>query len=105
MRFASRASRYFDPSQSLISQANVVLRPVVSKRVIGPAPLLPANIDDQVSSAVLPIGVTKPTPVITTRRRMDLLSVRLHVVECVFDRLDLLGIFVWNFNIEFLFES
>ena len=48
------------------SQANLLLKLVVSKCVMGAAPLLPANRLAHVSSGVLPTGVTAPRPVTTT---------------------------------------
>ena len=46
---------------------NFVLNLLVSKCVIGPAPLTPLTKPLQVSGAVLPNGVSAPRPVTTTR--------------------------------------
>ena len=54
-------------SRSFTSQAKSAGKSVVSNCVIGPAPDSPATSDDQVSSTVLPSGLTIPSPVTTTR--------------------------------------
>src|SRR5260370_28733591 len=51
-----------------------------SNVVIGPTPLRPAMNDDQVVEASLPIGVTAPIPVITTRRWAGVLDAVLAIV-------------------------
>ena len=53
-------------SRFLTSQANLVLNSVVSKSVIGAAPLTPSNRFFHISSGLLPTGVTAPRPVTTT---------------------------------------
>ena len=55
-------------SQLLISPANLVAKFEASKWVIGPMPERPSMRPFQVSSVPMPTGVTRPTPVITTRR-------------------------------------
>src|SRR5579872_7051073 len=58
-------------SKSLTSAAIFDLKSVASKRVIGPAPDLPAMSADQNSSTPVPIGVTGPMPVTAMRRLPD----------------------------------
>ena len=68
MRRASLAGMYFVTSKSRMLPAIVLGNPVVSNRVIGPMPLLPASAADQLSATVLPSGESMPRPVTTTRR-------------------------------------
>src|SRR6187401_1647260 len=68
MCLSSRLSIHFDGSQPFTSHANFVAKLEASNRVIGPAPFLPASRADHVDSRSLPIGVTRPMPVMTTRR-------------------------------------
>src|SRR6185312_7363904 len=99
-------------SQPLTSHENLVAKSVVSNSVVGPAPFLPASSAAHVVSRSLPIGVTSPMPVMTTRRmvlarflaRSRLLGVRLDVVRRVLHRLDLLGIFLGDRDLELLLE-
>ncbi len=60
-------------SKSRTSPAMVVLKSVVSKRVMGPMPDSPARSLLHVSSVPTPSGVTNPMPVIATLRRDTLL--------------------------------
>ena len=55
-------------SKSFTSAAIRVFRLPVSKRVIGPTPLLPASSAVHVPSTPVASGVTRPRPVTTTRR-------------------------------------
>src|SRR6266571_4455467 len=55
-------------SKPFTSHANRTGDCAGSKRVIGPAPERPATSASQVARAVLPTGVTRPRPVMTTRR-------------------------------------
>ena len=71
MCLSSRLSKNWEASQPFTSQANLVANLAVSNRVIGAAPFLPARRDDHVDSRSLPIGVMRPMPVMTTRRRME----------------------------------
>src|SRR5688572_3802078 len=64
---ASLRSIKLPMSKFLISQANFVLKSLASKRVIGAAPDLPFFSPSQYSVRVLPIGVSAPSPVTTTR--------------------------------------
>ena len=59
------ASKFFN------SAANLTSWPEASNRVMRSMPLLPANAFVQNSDAELPIGVTAPRPVTTTRRRFE----------------------------------
>ena len=65
---ASREVIHCVGSQPLTSPANFVAKFETSKRVIGPMPERPSRSPFQVSSVPMPTGVTRPTPVITTRR-------------------------------------
>src|SRR5262245_59757630 len=71
---SSRLSIHFVGSQFLTSHANFVAKFEQSNWVIGAAPLLPASRADHVDSRSLPIGVTRPIPVMTTRLDMLLLT-------------------------------
>src|SRR5579871_1521241 len=64
---ASFRSTYFSGSKPFTSQANFVLNLVVSNFVIGAAPLFPFFNPSQYSESVLPMAVSAPAPVITTR--------------------------------------
>src|SRR5436309_6237371 len=67
MRFASLRSSTPSVVKSLTSQAKRVPYPVVSNRVIGPAPEQPATSRRQNCSPSLPSGETIPRPVTSTR--------------------------------------
>src|SRR5262245_14742649 len=71
-------------------------------------PDTPWSRDVQNSSALLPMGVTAPNPVTTTRRLSTLcassLLVFLDVVDGVSDGRDLLGVLVGDLEIELLLE-
>src|SRR5687767_8636383 len=75
---------------------------------MGPMPDTPSSSDVHSSSAVLPMGVTAPSPVTTTRRLSTLcaspLLVLFDVGDGVADRGDLLRILVGNLEVEFLLE-
>ena len=64
--FASFLSKYCKGSKFFTSQANLVLKFVASKRVIGAAPLSPFTRLSQKSLALFPTGVIAPKPVTTT---------------------------------------
>src|ERR1700678_1952790 len=55
-------------TKSLTSPAMRQLKPLASKSVIGPMPDCPCSRAFQVMSVPTPTGLTKPTPVTTTRR-------------------------------------
>src|SRR6185503_18843787 len=119
---SSRLSKNRDASQFLTSHANLVANWEASNSVIGPAPLRPASSADQVVSRSLPTGVTRPIPVMTTRRMAMLYRTRpglacpwratarrlfrmgLDVVRRVLDRLDLLGVLLGDRDLELLLE-
>src|SRR5215212_3229823 len=74
---------------------------------MGPMPDRPSIRPVHSASAVLPIGVTAPTPVRTTRRDSTTtwpLGVVLDVLDRVADRDDLLGVFVGDLDVEVLLE-
>ena len=56
--------------KSLTSPPNLTLKSVVSKRVMGAMPLCPASSPRQYSGTDRPSGLTVPSPVMTTRRRV-----------------------------------
>src|SRR5262249_14241825 len=62
-------------SKSRTWEANFVGKRLASKCWIGPTPLLPSSCPSMVALTLWPSGVTAPIPVITTRRRMAVLSV------------------------------
>src|SRR3972149_7953370 len=78
---------------------------------MGPMPDLPASRADQNSSAVLPTGVTAPTPVMTTRRLSTACSgpvpllVLFDVIDGVPDGHDLLRVLVGDLEVELLLEG
>src|SRR5262245_169993 len=104
---SSFLSMYLSGSKPLSSPAMRVAKPLASNRVIGPMPETPLTSAAQNSSAVLPIGVRAPRPVMTTRRLFTR-SAPLLVFLDVGDRIphggDLLGILVGNLEVEFLLE-
>src|ERR1041385_3241982 len=110
---SSRLSNHLLASKPFTSQPNLVAKSVTSNCVIGAAPLLPASKDAHVVSRSLPIGVTRPMPVTTTRRMgisyrgLSRVSLRVgfDVVRRVLDGLDLLGIFLRNRDLELLLEG
>src|SRR5262249_23117216 len=73
---------------------------------MGPTPETPRSRAPQNSSVVLPIGVTAPSPVTTTRRLSTLrpLLVLFDVGDGVSHRGDLLGVLVGDLEVEFLLE-
>src|SRR5215467_11419893 len=99
---SSFLSMYLRGSKPLSSPAMRVSNPVASNRVMGPMPERPSRRACQNSSAVLPTGVTAPTPVITTRRwsmaceDRPRLLVLLDVADGVPHGGDLLGVLVGN---------
>src|SRR5882672_2801863 len=129
---SSRLSKNDAGFQPLTSQENFVAKFVVSNSVVGAAPLLPAIRPDHVASRSLPIGVIRPMPVMTTRRResmtvlyrtlarrtateqrarlfrvtvaVTVARVALDVVDRVLDGLDLLGVFLGDRDLELLLE-
>src|SRR6185503_13638413 len=102
-------SRNRSGSKSFTSPAMRVANCVASNLVIVPTPLWPARIASQFTSVPMPSDDTRPMPVTTTRRLlvMSLLfvfSVRLDVLDRLFDARDLLGILVGNFDPELFLE-
>src|SRR3989442_15956325 len=79
---------------------------------MGPIPDTPARRARQNSSAVFPIGVTAPAPVMTTRGALSTRSapaprllVLFDVVDGVPDGDDLLGVLVGNLEVELFLEG
>src|SRR5512135_671015 len=103
---ASLAPNRATGSQSRTWPPNWTLKSVVSKRVNGPTPLWPAQSADQNWSSVSPRAVTTPMPVMTTRRGVPLMLLRvfLDILDRLAHRLDLLGLFVGDSDVELLFE-
>src|ERR1700722_20372690 len=100
-----RASFFSTKSSGLkffTSAANVTGKPVASKLVMGAIPLLPSSRLSQTSGAVFPIPHSNPIPVTTTLRANSLTAFRvlLDVFGSVFYCLDLLRIFVRDFQVE-----
>src|SRR6185312_10721360 len=105
---ASFLSIKLSGSKFLTSAAMVQAKPVVSKPVICATPLLPASRFVQTSGLVLPTPQIRPIPVTTTLRLKLLLAafrVCVDVVDGILDRLDLLGFFVGDLDIEGLLEG
>src|SRR6185436_2919941 len=102
-------STNFRGSKPLTSPAMRADHCAASKRVIGPMPLVPAQSASQVCCVPMPTDETRPTPVTTTRLlkspRLLLLGVALDVLDGFLHAGDLLGVLVWNFDAEFLFEG
>src|SRR5262249_13052539 len=107
---SSFLSMYLSDSKPLTSPAIRVANPVGSKRVLGRMPDVPGSKAAQNSSAVFPMGVTAPTPVMTTRRGLSTrtplprLLAFLDVGDGVADRHDLLGVLVGDLEVELLLE-
>src|SRR5271165_1391225 len=78
-----------------------------SKLAMRSTPLLPASNACHTSGALLPTAQIIPIPVTTTRRCKLLWSfrVRVDVIHCVLDGADLLGVLVWNLDLEGFFEG
>src|SRR5579871_1964647 len=115
-RRASFAFMYLSISKPCTSPAICDANGAASKREMRVIPGLAATMLDHASSSVLPTGLTMPSPVTTTRRRVksgtSKLNVRgsrlLAVGHDEIDRLlhggDLLRFFVGNLGLEFLFQ-
>src|SRR5262245_39115493 len=109
--FMSRGSTQSSGLKPLSSAAtwHGISRPTASKRVIRATPLFPARRAAHDDSTSFPQGLTVPSPVTTTRRRIEtalllLLAVRLDIGDGVPDRLDLLGFLVGDAQVEFVLE-
>src|SRR5580692_5438633 len=87
---------------------------------MGAIPLRPFRMASHAVGTVLPTGETIPIPVTTTRRLLtrspgtqpatrgavlNLAATVVDVVDGLLNRRDLLGVLVWNFDFELLFES
>src|ERR1035441_2250670 len=110
---ASFLSTNSSGSKFLTSAAKVVVKPVVSKPVMGPMPLAPAISCRQTSGAVLPTPQTSPSPVITTLRgKLDkgllaafrFFCILLDVLDRVLDGLDFFGGLVATLKVRALFK-
>src|SRR5882762_2120087 len=104
-------SMNFSGSKPFTSQANFVLNFVVSNFVMGAAPLFPFFKPSQYSGSVLPMAVSAPAPVITTRlkvMRWRKYGLFLYVFFQIRDRLtnrsDIFSLIIWNRKVEFLFK-
>src|SRR5690606_23711208 len=99
-------------SKSRTSPAKRVGKVEASKRVTGPMPDRPARMLAQACGTSLPTGLTIPSPVTTTRRRVmwnadpkgSGLRVRLDVVDGLLDGRDLLGFLVRDLGLELVLE-
>src|SRR6266545_6817138 len=93
-------------SKFLTSAAILAGKSLASNRVMGPTPDLPLTRQLQVSREPTPTAVTRPTPVITTRRFtirlsfLGLVDVGLDIRDGILHRLDFLGVLVGNLNAE-----
>src|SRR5580704_6279358 len=93
------------PSPRGTWQAILVARSSVLNLVIRLAPDLPANKAAQLSSTPQASGVTRPRPVITTRRMRRESGVGfVDIFDRVADRHDGFGGIIGNLDAEFLFE-
>src|SRR5512140_1993649 len=112
MRRASFGTMYAERSKFRTSPAMRQPSPEASKWVIGPMPERPASRASQDDGTSLPTGLTAPRPVTTTRRRpvmlrlrpSGLLQVGVDVVDRLLNRADLLGLFVRDLALEFVFQ-
>src|SRR5574342_865370 len=129
-RRASFFSMKRSGSKPFTSPAMRVGKVEASKRVMGPMPLRPATIAFQDSSTPIPTGLSRPSPVITTRRcdmlppplrssartprgpaprqprpAPPLLLVGVDVVDGVLDGLDVLGLLVGDLDLELLLHG
>src|SRR5258708_3990808 len=100
-------SMKFSGSKALTSAAIRQAKAVASKPVMPSTPLLPASNAGQTSAVVLPTAQIMPNPVMRTRRPKLLACLR--VLAAAVDRIrngaDLLGVFVWNLDVERFFEG
>src|SRR5438105_4316904 len=107
LRRASFLSMNWPASKFFTSPAMWLGRPLASKRVICPTPLLPARAASQVSLVPIASGVTSPRPVTTTLRSTRcmgcLLLVLVDEIDRVLDGLDVLGLLVGDRHLELLF--
>src|SRR5580704_4668557 len=117
--FSSFFSTQISGSKFFTSPAIWQSNAVASNAVMRAIPLLPASRLRQTSSVPMPHPQTRPTPVTTTRRfkgnfsykrlgaagELLTLGVLIDVLGGVFNRGNLLGVFIRNFDAESLFES
>src|SRR5579859_344855 len=108
---ASFRSMNFSGSKPFTSQANLVLNLVVSNFVMGAAPLFPFFKPSQYSGSVLPMAVSAPAPVITTRlkvMRWRKYILFLYVLFQIGNRLanssDIFSLVIRNRKVELLFK-
>src|ERR1700733_8547636 len=102
---ASFLSMKFSGLKFFTSAANVTGKPVVSKLVIGPIPLLPASRLSQTSGAVLPTPHNNPMPVTTTLLAKSLaFRVFLDVFGGILYSLDFFRIFIRDFQVKGFLE-
>src|SRR5678815_691641 len=126
VRLLSLRSMNSEASKLRTSQPKRVGYALMSKAVMLAAPLFPATIPFQVPALLLPSAVTRPTPVITTRRFEFAINAAARrvprgpqrhamnaavltclggdVIDRVLHGLDLLGFLVRNIQTEFVFE-
>src|SRR5512134_79217 len=103
-RRASLRSMYCSGSNPFTSQAKRTDWSLGSNLVIGAAPGVPASSAFQVDSTSVPTGVTRPSPVTTTRRDKLLSDLLVQVIHGIADGAQLLGILVGDVDVEFLLE-
>src|SRR5918996_2148900 len=109
MRRASLGDMYGATSKPFTSPAIWLESRDASNLEMRVMPDLPARALDQASATVFPIGLTIPSPVTTTLRRLTAagslcFGVGLDVVDGLLDGGDLLGLFVRDLGVELLFE-
>src|SRR5512144_986901 len=104
------AGMYSSTLKPFTSPANLQAKFDASNLVMLAMPVRPASRLAQPSATVLPTGLTSPSPVTTTRRRVIRAGLRsgLLVLDGVVDRQlhrgDLLGLFVGDLDAELVFE-
>src|SRR5215207_7567054 len=96
---------YSRGSKPFTSQANRTDSREGSNFLIGAAPGVPARSADQVDSTSFPTGVTRPSPVTTTRRVNLLPDLLVQVIHRVADRAQLLRVLVGDVDVELLLEG
>src|SRR3974390_3122272 len=115
-RRASFAFMYLSSWKSFTSPAICEAKGDASKRLMRVMPGLAATMFPQACSSELPTGLTMPSPVTTTRRRLKsrapsiaanasrLLAVRHDEIDGLLHRGDFLGFLVRNFRFEFFLQ-
>src|SRR6185312_5031799 len=95
---------YCSGSKPLTSQAKRTESFCGSNLVIGAAPGVPANSPFQVEATSVPTGVTRPSPVTTTRRDKLFPDLLVEIIHRVADGPQLFRVLIRDVDVELLLE-